>query len=84
MTAKPAKTTELKEEVRGKNFRYFHPDCANTAFFLTHLPKKGEPINAQNVIKNDGSYPEPNDPIVCGSCGRDIPYLFVENVIPMA
>ena len=72
-----------KEQVRGKNYRYIHTECSNTAFYLTHLPKAGEKFMASNVVNNDGSYPKEGEKVVCGSCRKDITYLSTENIVQM-
>jgi hypothetical protein len=52
--------------------------CMNVAFYLTEDVKSGDIIKASHVERVDGKQPVKGDPIVCGSCKRNVTVISPE------
>jgi len=55
-------------------------NCNKIAFYLRERVYPGERITASNMILLNGSIPQENTPIICGSCRRHIFYLSNETI----
>ena len=51
---------------------YMEHDCGGVAFYLKEPLAYGEVLMASMVIKTDGTYPDVNEIICCGSCGENV------------
>jgi hypothetical protein len=52
--------------------RVIHRNCNKPAFYFKSRLDIGDIIYASNIIFLDGSTPEPDTPMICGSCNQMI------------
>jgi hypothetical protein len=57
-----------------------HKDCGEVAFYFKVRVYTGEIIRSSNIVNLDGTHPQPEDQIICGSCGALLNQLGPRNV----
>lgn len=50
--------------------RVVHKDCGKVAFYFRKKLKRGDAIEASNVINIDGTTPSSGMAIICGNCKK--------------
>lgn len=53
--------------------KIIHYECGKTAFYVKHIMPSGSIVYASDIILLDGTQPEAGSPIICGSCGENMP-----------
>lgn len=52
-------------------YAYICDECGGEAFYVHRLPGEGETLDANDMVKADGSMPGDGEDIRCGECGSD-------------